>query len=286
MPQRYRPGRRAAPPGNYTPTAACKAARRSSIAGLLGRSSQSTSAEKRRRQDTDDNEDDEDGDDGYDDESDASLPRKKPRSDQHDVREAVKVEDIQDLERIKVHLNDALLFINKLGIARQAPKSLRPLLMARPEATLSMAASIRKRMLDVSRRLGSQMYNCRKTGITSDDMSKAMADFLPEIEDLMMLPKPDALKRSYDLVIELSESSYGELDSPKASGYGDRPSDGPADLLLRKLIRKRLAAGETWDWKEDLEQLDKTSKHVGDYGIEPWYPRSREALRTDRKSVV
>jgi hypothetical protein len=91
---------------------------------LLGRSSQSNSAEKRRRQDTDDDddvEDDEDGDDGYDDEeSDASLPRKKPRlEDQHDVREAVKVEDIQDLERIKAHLNDALLFINKLGIARR-----------------------------------------------------------------------------------------------------------------------------------------------------------------------
>jgi hypothetical protein len=143
-----------------------------------------------------------------------------------------------------------------------------------------MAASIRKRMLEVSRRLGSQMYNCKATGITSDDMSEAMTDFLPEIKDLMMLPNPDALKHSYDLVIELSQSSYGDLDSPKACGYGDRPSDEPADLLLRRLIRKRLAAGETWDWKEDLEELDKTSKHVGDYGIEPWYPRSREALRT------
>lgn len=110
-----------------------------------------------------------------------------------------------------------------------------------------MAASIRKRMAGVSGRLRSQIYNWKVTGTTSDDVSAAMTDFLPEIEDLMMLPSPDALRLSYELVIELSQSSYGDLDVLKSCGYGDRPSDEPADLLLRKVIRKRLAAGETWD---------------------------------------
>lgn len=62
-------------------------------------------------------------------------------------------------------------------------------------------------------------------------------------------------------------------------GCGDRPSDKPADLLFKRIIRGRLAADEVWDWKADLEYLDEVADEVGQFGIGPWYPESREALR-------
>ncbi|KUI72416.1 hypothetical protein VM1G_07661 [Cytospora mali] len=189
---------------------------------------------------------------------------------------------MQDLETIKAYLNDALLFINNLGVASHAegaPANLRPLLMARSEAASSMAASIRKKISQASSRLQDAMYAYKDTGTTSDDFSKAMMEFLPGIRGLMEFKDPDSLRLSYDLVVKLSGSSYGYLDMPDSCGYGDRPSDEPADLLLTKLIRKRLAAGEIWDWKGDLEGLDRTSKLLEEYGIEPWYSRSRQALR-------
>lgn len=160
-----------------------------------------------------------------------------------------------------------------------APASLRPFLTARPEAASSSAASTGRRMCSESRRLCDKLYKCRKTGITSDDVSQAIKEFLPDIEELMAIPSPDALRLTYELVVELSRCSFGNLDSPKASGYGDRPSDEPADLLLRRVFRERLAAGKTWNWERDLKELDDTCKHVGEYGIEPWYPKSRRALR-------
>ncbi|ROW09951.1 hypothetical protein VPNG_06295 [Cytospora leucostoma] len=214
---------------------------------------------------TSDNEDDDE------DESDASLPRKKLKTGDKNVLQVINLDDIQDLDRAKSYLKDALGYINRIGAALVAPTTLRPLLKARPEAALSMAASIGRRMSNESMRLCSKLYNCRKTGITSDDISQAMEKFLPEIEELMTFPDPDTLKLAYQLVIQLSRGSFGDLDeSAKACGFGDRPSDEPADLLLRRLIRKRLAAGETWNWEGDLKELDDTCKHVGAYGIGPW----------------
>lgn len=116
-------GARAAPPEYYPLSTSCKVARRSSIASLLGRSSKVSSTGKRRRQDADDdndadNDDDDNGDNGHDDVSDASLPSKKPKLEDHDAQEAVNIDDIQDPERLKAYLNDALVFITKLGVAK------------------------------------------------------------------------------------------------------------------------------------------------------------------------
>lgn len=56
--------------------------------------------------------------------------------------------------------------------------------MARPEAALSMAASIRNEMPRVSRRLCEEMDYWTATGTTSDDINTAMTCFLPNIEEL------------------------------------------------------------------------------------------------------
>lgn len=120
--------------------------------------------------------------------------------------------------------------------------------------------------------------NFEEAEVTSDDFSSNMSCFIPEIDALSRLP--DVLGPSYDLALKLGSYSYGEMDVRHGCGFGDRPSDEPCDSLLVRLIHKRVAQGQVWDWQGDLQSLDRESEHLSDYGIEPWLPRTRALLRS------
>lgn len=102
---------------NPTETDLKAATSTSSISGLFGNTSHAESAGKRRRQGSDEYHNEEDEDDDDEGESDASLPRKKLKTVDKNVLEAVNLDDLQDLDRIKSYLKDALCYINKLGAA-------------------------------------------------------------------------------------------------------------------------------------------------------------------------
>jgi hypothetical protein len=115
-------------------------------------------------------------------------------------------------------------------------------------------------------------------GADSDDISRAMTPFIHEIDKLSKLDNPKALEEAYDLLNMLRQESYGDLDSD-GGGYGDRPSDEPADRLLARLIRERTEAGEVWDWGRDLKDIQGEGEELADYGIEPWFPETQKALK-------
>ncbi|KAB5533574.1 hypothetical protein GE09DRAFT_1227581 [Coniochaeta sp. 2T2.1] len=118
-------------------------------------------------------------------------------------------------------------------------------------------------------KLYERTWNARKPGVSSDDLSQAMVPFVKEIEDLSETVGANAW--------ELADSSYGGLDG--GAGYGDRPSDKPADDLLADIIDERIEAGEKWDWEKDLKELVEEEEYLREYGIEPWYPETQGALR-------
>lgn len=106
-----------------------------------------------------------------------------------------------------------------------------------------------------------------------------MHRILPSIESLAYTPgDSNNLTLSYKALFALKASSYGDMDG-RACGDGNRPSDEPADSLLADIIEKRLARGHRWDWKSALDELSREAKDMIDYGIEPWYPKTRMALR-------
>jgi len=123
--------------------------------------------------------------------------------------------------------------------------------------------------------LEEKTWNHRKTGVTGDDLSQAMEPFIYSIQDLANVDDEHSLEEAYELMFHLKSLSCDD----ECSSYGDRDSDEPADEFLAELISKRVAAGHVWKWTEDWEDLEREAKNRASYGIEPWFPKTREALK-------
>ena len=68
-------------------------------------------------------------------------------------------------------------------------------------------------------------------------------------------------------------------------GFGNRPSDEQGDVLLARLIKDRRAAGETWDYKRDLVDIDREAHHMAGYSVDSWYAETRALLREALRSA-
>lgn len=120
-----------------------------------------------------------------------------------------------------------------------------------------------------------KISNSRKTGVTSDDLSKAMEPYLEDIERVWGLP--GGLSHAFDLVLILGEYSFGHLHLD-GGGHGHRPSDEGADGLLCELIQERKKTDPEYDPTDDLDMLKDHAKYLNDYGIENYFSESIELL--------
>jgi hypothetical protein len=119
-----------------------------------------------------------------------------------------------------------------------------------------------------------------KTGVTSDDFSKAMLPWIRQIEGISRIHHPQALCHAYSLLRTAMATSHGDLDWDRNSGTGDRPSDEPADKLMVRLIGARLSAGETWHWELDFVYFELAAELMAcRHGVEKWLPETRKALK-------
>ena len=156
-----------------------------------------------------------------------------------------------------------------------------------PDAAKVLATQIGKAAAKVSGKLEEKTWNARKTGVTSDDMSKAMMPFLDEVEQIIRLP--NSTEVAFDLVLDLAGYSYGEMDC-KGCGYGERPSDIEIDDLLVELAPERRKIDPFWNFVEVLETLADQAKYLNGYGIEDFCSQTikllsewKECLPTDAK---
>ncbi|KAK4159618.1 hypothetical protein QBC43DRAFT_221738 [Cladorrhinum sp. PSN259] len=176
---------------------------------------------------------------------------------------------------LKSHLDTAVCFINEKGLAASAPDSLKPLVNSRL-GSKALAKALRDNIDEVTEPLMEDVWNHKKSGVSGDDLSSAMAEFLPAIRDIAEIADPDALEAAYDVLWYAKNNSYDEEGI--GSGYGDRPSDQAFDEFLVELIAKRTEIGQVWDWQRDLSRLNGQAQNLEEYGIETWYPKSRKAL--------
>jgi hypothetical protein len=155
-----------------------------------------------------------------------------------------------------------------------APDAIRNGILEGPRGAFIVAKSIENAMEYEADRLTKSLS--RKQGITCDQMSEAMVPYLNKIYQLSKLEQPRSLELAYNLVVVLSDCSYAE--DYNAGGDGHRPSDEPADALLRRLAIKRRRAGEQWDVGTDLKYLMQERDHLAasDLAIDLWFPRTIE----------
>lgn len=164
----------------------------------------------------------------------------------------------------------------------EAPHSLQALLGSRPHVAEDMATQIKTRIHDTWEPLSVDTSG-KETGIHSSDISSAQCTHFPAIERLSRFSSEQSLRLAYEVTWYLKDNSYGDMCEDR--GYGNRPSDEQGDMLLARLIRDRRAAGETWDYKRDLVDIDREAQHMARYGVECWYPESRALLREALRSA-
>ncbi|KAH8884871.1 hypothetical protein GQ53DRAFT_846017 [Thozetella sp. PMI_491] len=186
-------------------------------------------------------------------------------------------EALKEIELLKGNLTAALDFINRQGVAACAPPPIQKLLREQPDANKHAAASITREIGATYEKIMEKSWD-KYSGVTSDDVSKAMVPYLAKIEQLSTMSGSDSLRLAYNLVGKLKNRSYLGFDDFHC-GYGQRPSDEPADALLVRLMDARRAAGETWDWAGELKALEKQAHHHAEYGVEPWFVKSQARLR-------
>lgn len=86
--------------------------------------------------------------------------------------------------------------------------------------------------------LAEACYDSRRTGVSSDDLSRAMVPFVGETKKLSSLPGCESLELAIKLVIDLSSKSSAALGDGDA-GEGERPSDELADQLMCRLAQTK-----------------------------------------------
>ncbi|KAK4184405.1 hypothetical protein QBC35DRAFT_534999 [Podospora australis] len=115
--------------------------------------------------------------------------------------------------------------------------------------------------------------NC---SVSLSDFSFAMARFLPQIREIMDIGDAECLSVVYMLTGEYRNLSW----CPELSGDGDRCDDAEDDLLVT-IVDGWYKVG--WElestWQRELEALERQAKSTAEYGIEPWYPKTRQLMR-------
>ncbi|KAL8847574.1 MAG: hypothetical protein Q9221_007394 [Calogaya cf. arnoldii] len=189
------------------------------------------------------------------------------------VGESSKPSDLLDAATARIgdlehQIRNLHKFINANGLTRSVPPSIRQHMNQQSDAAKILAKQIREAAAEVSERLSDKAMDARKTGVTCDDISAAMWDFLDEVEGVRQLT--GGIPIAFDLVMDLGRYSYGCLGDgdSHSSDFGDRPSDSEVDRLIRELAPERRKMEPSWNHEKALESLKEQNKKLKEYGID------------------
>lgn len=147
----------------------------------------------------------------------------------------------------------------------------------RPDSTQELTSTIRSSILLAYEKVYASEGDepPRRSGVTSDDYSGEMCQFIPDIQHLSKLP--EGLILSFNLILFLAKLSYRYLDDG-GSGDGNRASDEPIDDLLCDLSVKNMGAYERFPQKSFVDSLKEEAKMFDDFGIEGYLAKSIKML--------
>ncbi|KAL3417795.1 hypothetical protein PVAG01_10805 [Phlyctema vagabunda] len=160
------------------------------------------------------------------------------------------------------------------GFISKAPPEIREQLEASPIAAETVDKSIRAGIHKEFYALEAKIW-ALDISITSDDVSRAMVDYVPQIQHLSEML--GGLDLAYETILYLGEHSYARV-AGTSSGYGSRPSDRPADELLHSLVLRKKETQSDYNPMPAIEKLGEHINYLRERGIETFFNRSYSLL--------
>ncbi|KAK3654387.1 hypothetical protein LTR56_004017 [Elasticomyces elasticus] len=170
----------------------------------------------------------------------------------------------EEIKILRTYIKELHTFVQDAGVILRAPSSIRKHLDALENGSAVFAQAIREGMLDAVR-----------GQLSGDLLSRALLPFVKEIRILGTFPQSDAVSLAVDLVAELGEMSYGDLDTSQGRGTNDRASDVPADDLYCFLAKKRRRQDAGWNFQPVLQDMGSVSKRLAKYGNRQFFINSK-----------
>ena len=118
--------------------------------------------------------------------------------------------------------------------------------------------------------------------ISSSHFASAMLKFLPDIDRLASLPRGP--HHAFDLILKLGGNlnAHGGLDSgDPADVEARRDFYAQLDNSMVDVVRRRLHENEDWPIMREIKRIDKTAAHLKIYGIEPYFPKTLDCMRSE-----
>jgi hypothetical protein len=168
------------------------------------------------------------------------------------------------------------------------PLSIAKAMDAQPDSAVVLNAQLDRKITIVNFDLHRLQDDLNDT-ISSAHFASAMSKFLPDIARLAALP--GGARHAFELVLKLGGNldSHGGLDSTRST------AEAAADLAARRdfyaqldgslvdVARRRFQDPADADWQvgREVKRIEKRAAQLRNYGIEPYYPQTLEAMRRE-----
>jgi len=161
------------------------------------------------------------------------------------------------------------------------PPNIATYMDAQPDAASTLNAQLDRKITIVNFDLH-RLQDDLNDSISASHFASAMAKFLPDIARLSSLPSGS--RYAFDLVLKLGGNlnSHGGLDtSDPVDLAARRDFYGKLDSAMVDVVRRRFAENEDWPVQREIKRIEKTAAYLKNFGIEPYFPSTLEAMRRE-----
>ncbi|KIW06042.1 uncharacterized protein PV09_03218 [Verruconis gallopava] len=189
---------------------------------------------------------------------------------------------IEELERERAEMHS---WIDKRGLRPDVPPTIASQMDQGSGAAISLNAQLDRKITIVNFDLH-RLQNDLNSSISTAHFASAMAKFLPDIARLTALP--GGPKLSFDLILKLGGNlnSHGGLDSSDPEDIAARRDFyAQLDDAMVNVVKRRFeeegdeSAG--WNVSREIKRIEKTAAYLRNFGVEPYFPRTVEAMRRE-----
>ncbi|KAI9839188.1 MAG: hypothetical protein M1819_003181 [Sarea resinae] len=185
------------------------------------------------------------------------------------------------IEQLETQRAEVHQWIDKRGLRPDVPPSIAKLMDSQPDAAQSLNYQLDRKVSMVDLDLHRLQDDLNDSSGSSYIAAQAMTKFLPDIERLSLLQSGPRF--AFDLLIKLAGNlnSHGGLEMSEGTQETRRSFYEKLDIAMVDVVRRRVQDPEDWPIMRDVKRIEKTAAYLRNYGIQPYFPRSMDAMRRE-----